>query len=234
MLAILSSILSALLSFLLSNGIAIIWWRSARQGTTIEHLHQMTNRGILFQPHLWKTRLFADRGFSTIFFGTCVILIAEFASQPIAQQSTNTKTSEITTEDVLMKVDILSQIPDGLSGTGEGGWSNSASFDFTAAAIQWYLNDTIRSRSAPEYTCDGTCTGIINAPGISVDCSSTSQIANLHDSSIAEQYVFLLSFNMAEDDEGHPFINFTSTYSESVDKSCHATIITNICSVYAA
>ncbi|CZR56407.1 uncharacterized protein PAC_06295 [Phialocephala subalpina] len=234
MLAIVSSTMSALLSFLLSNGIAIIWWRSARRGTTIEHLHQMTNRGILFQPHKWKSRLFSDRGFSTIVFGTCAICIVGFATQPIAQQSTRTRTSDIMTDNVPMKIDILPQIPEGLSGVSSGGWQSSASFDFTAAAIQRYMNDTIRSHSSPGYTCDGTCYGTITAPGISVDCSSTAATANLYNKTVTEQYVFLLSFNLAEDDEGHPFINFTSTYSTSVDSSCHAIIITNTCSVYAA
>ncbi|KAF8848532.1 hypothetical protein BDZ45DRAFT_753730 [Acephala macrosclerotiorum] len=151
----------------------------------------MTNRAIIFQPHKWKTGIFAHRGFSTIFFGTCAILLAGFAGQPIAQQSTKTKTSDISIENVPMKVEILPQIPDRLSGTGKGGSSNSASFDFIAAAVQ--------------------C--IINAPGISVDFSSKSQTVNLCDSTIAEQYIFLLDFNLAQDDKGHPYINFSSTYS---------------------
>ncbi|KAH8660805.1 hypothetical protein BGZ60DRAFT_433653 [Tricladium varicosporioides] len=235
-LAILSSFMGVVLSYLLSNGIAITWWHAAGKGTTVEHLHQMTNKAILFQPYQWSIKLFADRSFTSVVLGTLVISITTFAVGPMVQQSTRTQSSILTTEGLQLKVNMLQKIPDGLAGSVLSQQSGiSATFDLTAAAVRWYRNDTINNTgSDSSYSCNGTCHGIVQTPGISVECSTSTQKIDLYSAAAANQSLFLLAFNLAQDTDGHPLINFTSQYSSSVDSSCESTIVTDTCWVYAA
>ncbi|KAH6674862.1 hypothetical protein B0J14DRAFT_665104 [Halenospora varia] len=222
-LAILSSLMAAILSYLLSNGIAITWWHAVGRGTTVEHLQQMTNKGILFQPHRWSVKLFVGSTFTSVVLGTLVISIAAFASAPMVFNSRSIP--RYASEDSRQGGRICTAPASGISTT----------FDPTAAAVQGYRNDTIKNTGPDSsYYCNGTYHGTIQTPGISVECSTSTHEMGLYSAAATKQSPFLLAFNLAQDTGGHPLINFTSQYSSSVDLSCYSRIITDTCWVYAA
>lgn len=233
-LPILSSITGILLAFLLSTGIAVNWWNSALHGTTLEHLHHIADRSIFLQPNKWSARLFKDAGFRRVFFATCIITSTKFLSQPLLQQSTKTRPADFETSELQMNIDLLRQLPDGIGGTVTENPETFGSYDITANALQWYRREPIKTRTDPGYTCDGKCSGIIEAPGISVSCSSSERILDMTKTRGEEDYLFRVNYTLVEDNQGHPMLDFVAQYSRSVDSACQATIVTDRCSVYQA
>jgi hypothetical protein len=228
-----SGIVHGLLAYLLSAGTAINWWDATRKGSTLEQLHQITNRGVILEWSKLRKFLFVDKNFSKVFLATCFIWLASLSAGPLLQKATSTTNSQFETQGVEKTFDILPEIPDGVAGRVRV-QLYSAGLDFTASIRAWYLNDTMRVPNASGNTCDGRCRGLIRAPGISVDCERSQEIVDLRDPAQPGAYLFRVNTTLVESEKGKPTIDLVSIYSAAVTKNCMATVIQDKCKIHMA
>jgi hypothetical protein len=231
-----SGIFHGLLAYLLSTGTAMNWWEEAKRGTTLEHLHQITNKEILLEwPPFRKLSgfLFRNAAFTKVFLTTTIFTLVALSAGPMLQKATSTTNLEFTKEGVEKNINILSELPDGISGNFST-QMYAAGEDFVASISAWYRNDTIETPKAPGYTCDGRCRGLIRAPSISVDCVRSENLVDLRNEINPEAYLFLINMTITEIEPGKPVLDFTAIHSASVDADCIGTIVTDKCSIHMA
>jgi hypothetical protein len=231
---IFSGLFHALLAYLLSAGTAMNWWKEAKRGTTLEHLHQITNKEILYHwPPGRRLRgfLFQNAAFTKVFLTTTIFTLVALSAGPMLQKATSTTNLQFTKEGVEKWIDILPELPDGISGKFNK-QTYSAGTDFTASISAWYRNDTIDTPKGSEYTCDGRCRGVIRAPSISVDCVRTESFVDLRNEMDPEAYLFLINMTIVELEPGKPVLDFTAIHSASVNAGCIGTIVTDKCNIH--
>ena len=99
---------------------------------------------------------------------------------PLLQRSTN-----IISEDVVFQetgaLDMKQQLQDGWFGSIQNATTGEliGSRNGISTIQRWWKNDTIRTRDAPGYSCDGTCEGSVLGTGITYHCASTSMAPRL-------------------------------------------------------
>jgi hypothetical protein len=172
LLAIMAPIITISFACLLSTAFSISWWRAAESGTTIEHLNRIWDRGFWLRKSTWKTAIFSTSGFKRLALVSLFVPIDNFLYNPLFQSSTTATRARDKAETTSLTLDILPEIPNGLASLKYTGFG--ARMDFTAAAVQWYRGDVIRTRDEVGYRCDGTCRGTVVAPGIVATCMNTT------------------------------------------------------------
>ncbi|KAK6075148.1 hypothetical protein SCUP234_07851 [Seiridium cupressi] len=236
-LAALSTVISTLLSFLLTISVTIRWWREVQRGVPAAQLHYMwaVNRNLVFQPHRWRGNLFTTGSMTLLVVGTVFITISTFAVPPLLQQAVRPSVWAIVADTGVVAVDILSELPEGLAGTVAS--TTSSSLDFKAAMTEWYNEEPIYVANDTTHSCPGTnttCSGVILGPGITVNCSSTTEHADLSVKRDDDFDIFRVNMTLAEDAENEAYLNLMVTFVESVDDACSASIVHETCSIYSA
>ncbi|KAF2621343.1 hypothetical protein BU25DRAFT_452732 [Macroventuria anomochaeta] len=177
LLAILAPIITISVAFLLSTAFSISWWRAAESGTTIEHLNRIWDRAFWLRKSTWKTAVFSTNGFMRLAIVSLLVPVGNFLYNPLFQLSTTESCTGTEADAVSLTLDILPEISKGLASlscTGTG-----ARMDFTAAAVQWYRGDPIRTKDEEGYRCEGTCQGTVVAPGIVATCTNKTTTMDL-------------------------------------------------------
>lgn len=192
LLAILSSIMTGASAFVLSAGVSITWWRSALHGTSLARLHLIWDRGGWFSRDGPRCDPFSGWAVSKVAFGSLVVAVAGVINNPLLQRATRIRSHSSLVEQTVM-LDILQQVPDGYTGTMEGGQYVQSSA-LRRSMNEWYRNVTITTHNETGYTCSGTCEGVVRGAGLSVECSS-STLPNLDLLGAQGQVIFLVTTN---------------------------------------
>ena len=225
----LSSLSSVALGTAFSQGVAITWWTSARDGATLSQLHYIwdTGAGISF-----RSALSAGGNAKKVAFTGLVIAMINISTGTLLQRATHQVIQDVVTPETI-QLNISQVIPEGWSGNitdATIGLLNSS----TAALLTaqgWWRNSTINTVDAPGYYCDGTCEGIVPGAGMSYNCSSTTQSLNLYTG--AGTIIFAINTTIGQDSTGAPFLLLTTLYSSAVDDTCTATLTVDSCQIEA-
>jgi hypothetical protein len=229
LLAILSSVLNFALGITFSTSVAITWWRSAIQGTSLARLHYIWNRG---EGLCFFSALAAGSDARKVVLAAATIAMVKFVNNPLLQRATHIRAQDIVTSDTIA-LNITQMLPEGWLGTIVNASSGSVigSRNGLATAQAWWRNDTITTLNAPGYYCDGTCEGNVQGAGISYNCSSTTQALDL--STGEGKVIFAINTTMSQNSTGAPFLLLTTLHSSAVDDSCIATLTIDTCNIEA-
>lgn len=104
-----------------------------------------------------------------------LVPIGNLLYNPLFQLSTIATRTGTEADTVALTLNILPEIPNGFASLPYSG--SGARLDFTAAAVQWYRGDIIRTKDQDGYRYDGTCRSAFLAPGIAPTC--TNEIAHM-------------------------------------------------------
>ncbi|KAH6611856.1 hypothetical protein C7974DRAFT_85820 [Boeremia exigua] len=227
LLAIIAPIITLSFAFLLSTAFSISWWRAAEAGTTIEHLNRIWDRGFWLRRSTWKTAVFSTNGFKRLAVVSLLVPIGNFLYNPLFQLSTTASHTGAEAETISLTLDILPEIPNGLASLSYTG--SGARMDFTAAAVQWYRNDTIHTKDEVGYRCDGTCRGTVVAPGIVATCTSETTTMDLTQASTEERWFFRVNQTYERTADNYMVHVLRSTYTPETAQNCTSTVITETC-----
>ncbi|KAH7402919.1 hypothetical protein BKA66DRAFT_564805 [Pyrenochaeta sp. MPI-SDFR-AT-0127] len=231
-LAVLAPVMTLSFAYLLSTAICLAWWRAAESGTTIEHLNRIWDRGFWLRRSTWKSSVFGTRGFKRLALASLLIPIGSFLYNPLFQLSTRASRTGAEADTIPLSLDILPMIPDGLAATTFTG--RNARFDFSAAAVQWYRQDSIHTKDREGYRCAGICRGVIHAPGISASCSNETSAVDLTSSRKTELWFFDVSLNLTRHTDNYLQVTLQSLYTTTTTKDCVATQVTETCQIQIA
>ena len=204
----LSSLSSVALGTAFSQGVAITWWTSARDGATLSQLHYIwdTGAGISF-----RSALSAGGNAKKVAFTGLVIAMINISTGTLLQRATHQVIQDAVTPETI-QLNISQVIPEGWSGNitdATIGLLNSSTAALLTAQA-WWRNSTINTVDAPGYHCDGTCEGIVPGAGMSYNCSSTTQSLNLYTG--AGTIIFAINTTIEQDSTGAPFLLLTTLY----------------------
>ncbi|KAH9213307.1 hypothetical protein DL95DRAFT_506852 [Leptodontidium sp. 2 PMI_412] len=160
-LSIAHSIIALLIGLAVKDGITMAWWRRTLVGGTVKSLDQDYRFGTSL-----KTALLAGKEINIIAVATIGAAIAAMAQGPLMQRSLTAKLSTADSS-VTMKAQIADEIPPGYTGVNLGSitYGRGASF-YTNEFSSVMKNYTDRIPMEPIISgCNGTCTGLIRAPG---------------------------------------------------------------------
>lgn len=233
-LAVLVPIIVLSFTYLLSIVISLTWWQAAESGTTVEHLHRIWDRAFWLRKSTWKTAVFSISGFKRLAIASLIVPIGNLSYNPLFQLSTRASHGA-KVDTVSLTLDILQKIPNGLAVI-----ESSTSFDFTAALVQWYRQDVIRTKDIEGYRCAGTCNGVVHAPGISASCLNKTTIIDLKTASNKDPstklYLFDVNVNntLTRNTDNYLQVTLQSMYTTSTTADCLATRITETCQIEIA
>jgi len=229
LLAVLSSILGHGLSGALYTGVAIIWWKSALRGTSLERLHYVWGYGTGYAA---LPNIFAGIDANKVALVYAMVAIAKFVNNPLFQRSTQTVAYNVVTNDTMM-LDVKQRLPDGWAALiGNGTLDTMIGLPNGLSTYQaWYRNETISTQNTPGYYCNGTCQGEVPGAGITYNCTSATVPLNL---TTVGATVFAINFTMSEHSNGDPFLLMTTLYPSAINDACIATLIIDTCNISAA
>lgn len=255
LLAIITSLVNVFLSMLLSFGSAVHWWRSASRGTTLKRLHLIWERGMSFSL---LSALVSSSETRKIALAALFVALAKISSGPLLQDAVVTSATD-NYQSTSMNARLIDRIPDGSLGVRTGdsallgatvstrsmgadvyrAWASREAIFNTNA----YVNTTEWLRSCPDDstdTCGGfacpvksTCSGNVNATGISVTCTNRTQPVNLRDPINVGKRAFSIHFEM-DNSTAQPVLNMFVDYVAQIDSSCIATYVSEKCSIQTA
>jgi Protein of unknown function (DUF3176) len=237
LLAIVSSIVSITLGFILATGIAITWWRSALYGTTLAGLHYIYNHGSA--RHFWPA---ISNSFETRKAAFLAIMIAasRFLNGPLLQQASETN-NLIVSESIVMNLDIPLQLPDGWFGTREDAPSLgevTGSPGGLRNLQQWYINRTLTTDDNGGFFCNGTCIGKVPGAGIQFfNCSTSESSINLLDEHnyLSSDKTVLFDLGLQMDySQTPPSLVYSTKFVSSNENNCLARITAETCYIQAA
>lgn len=226
-LAILGPIITISMAFLLNTAFSISWWRAAEAGTTIEHLNRIWDRAFWLRKSTWKIAVFSTTGFKRLALISLLVPIGNFLYNPLFQLSTTASRTGAEADTISLTLDILPEIPDGLASLSYSG--RGARLDFTAAAVQWYRGDVIRTKDEVGYKCDGTCRGTIVAPGIVATCTNKTTLMDLTKTSTDERWFFQVNQTYERTADDYMVHVLRSTYTPETAQDCTSTVVTETC-----
>lgn len=234
-LSFLASVYSITLGGLFLLGLAIIWWRGLRHGTTLKRLHYtfMGASPVNFWP-AFRVGGTARR----VAVAAVIVFFARVAVGPMLQRATKVRERGVE-RDVAMGVGMVQQMPDGWYGT----WDD---YDFPGINIvrDTVLNNTI-TISGPEkrtqvmedagiesLVCvgNGTCSGVVRGAGLNYALTTDTRRMDLKDKENIGETVFRIWFEVTYLDDDVPMLHFEAEYVNHVDENCVATVTTD--SVY--
>lgn len=229
LIAFFSSIWSGSLTLLLTMSIAVIWWRAASHGSSLESLHCIWNKGLGLK-YISALRSNAAACWAVLL--SWLVIVAEVAHNPLLQRSTTTRIHQLTTsEDIVLGV--AGKIPDGWIGTVVDAAAGSIVTypNSTTATRDWWLNATI-TNPGPE--CDGACQGRVHGSGIDYSCSSTNSTLDLTSEDNSQLFIFGINTMMTSNSTGAPILSLSTLYSSSIDENCTAVLTSWNCDIQAA
>lgn len=234
LLAILAGISNTSLDFLLTAGVAVVWWRSAVHETTLAQLHYIWNRG----DWAGLKRIFNafSSGFSVrkVMIATATISIAKIVNGPFLQRASHTGWGVSVTELPSWGWHLAQAVPDGWVGTvGDGYPSLVSSRLLQQTAQDWQAKVSI-DLNDPNLFCDGFCAGNASGAGLTANCVSSSQFLDLSAPENENVVVFGIDFSRFNDKDDVPTLNLTVKFTPNVASSCNATIVTESCTIQSA
>jgi hypothetical protein len=232
LLAVLSSIYNVCLALTLTTAVTICWWRAALHGTKAAPLHYIWERGMGFG--FFPASMFAGFDVNKVAAVTLIIAIAKFSNNPLLQRATMIQSQDASSVET-MKLVTVQKLPDGWMGIqSDGDWSSFRTPGRALSARQrWWRNDTVTTSNEPGYYCDGTCEGFVQGTGIQFNCSTTTKTLDLSTTATG-MLVFGINSAMANESNGVPYLRINSSYVDSMDGKCKATLITEVCVIEAA
>lgn len=117
-----------------------------------------------------------------------LIPVGNFLNNPLFQLSTTASRTGAEADSVSLTLDILPEIPNGLASLSYTG--SGPRMDFTAAAVQRYRGDAIRTKDQEGYRCDSTGRGTVVAPVIVATCTNKTAFMDLSKISTDERWFF--------------------------------------------
>lgn len=237
LLALLSSLWSSSLAFVLTMSTTITWWRSASEGATLETLHCIWKRGL----SIWHlSALRSSAVVRRVVLVAWIVIISQVAHNSLLQRSTQTSLSQMSYVDN-MTLDVQTHIPDGWMGYIYDNQTIVGSRNSLDSIQDWWLNTTITTTSLSAggnrsgSPCDGTCRGRVKGMGISYDCTSTSRNLDLLAKHNGGEFIFSINTTMLyNSDSKTPFLELLVLYSSAVDGDCMATLNMRNCSIETA
>ncbi|KAF2691038.1 hypothetical protein K458DRAFT_483143 [Lentithecium fluviatile CBS 122367] len=233
LLSIFASIFRTCQTLSLSYGVAILWWRTVLGGTTLKNLHYIWNKGQWSSPDGIRRAWASSPQTKRLMVTFCVISITNFVEGPLLQRSTKS--------DLLLKISgyeeawsLPQDIPDGWSGSVDDTAHGRlfATADLSQVLQDWYSGKDIYVPDANQ--CNGTCTGEVVGPGITVNCSSARQYVDLTGLSNTAATAFDLTFNRTLDSENFAVMDMRLQFISTVDSLCNATVVIQSCTIRTA
>jgi hypothetical protein len=222
--SVLNSATNLLMQMALPGIIALIWWRSARNGTTIAHLQFICTWKDI---HDWKRKLSRRDGEGVLLVILATLMVA--AMGPSTGYLFQKSISVITFDLVKSKhIDfpLASQIPDHwISDPG----TNDYGSKFSSQMRQWYLRTPITS-----YQCDGNCTAVVPGAGLVSDCVTTQSTLDLLDVRDAGSQIFSIDTTRIQDANGASILRVTASFVSATDHLCFGTVVTQTCDLRAS
>lgn len=174
LLAIFSGVSKLTIDLLLSGGITLIWWRSAKHGTTFAELHYIWNKGDTSSISRFWRALLSSTAVGKVVVSTALVAIASLASNPLLQRASHSVVRNAVWIDS-WGWNIPEKIPDGWTGAVDHSAPADllASPDLQQTLQDWFSNTTIQNLvpgSGATYGCEGTCNGTASGAGLSVNC----------------------------------------------------------------
>lgn len=214
---------------LLTMSIAVIWWRAASHGSSLESLHCIWNKGLGLK-YLSAIRSNAAACWAVLL--SWLVIVAQVAHNPLLQRSTGTAVRQMTTADD-MTLGVVEKIPDGWVGLVDDAAAGTMyTFPNSTTVIRdWWLNATINS---PGPQCDGSCQGRVHGAGLDYSCSSTNSTLDLRAAENSGVFIFTINTAMTSNSTGAPILDLSTLYSSAVDDNCTATLASWNCKIQAA
>ncbi|KAF2496769.1 hypothetical protein BU16DRAFT_341390 [Lophium mytilinum] len=226
LLSIMTSIFIVSLEGLVAIGLAISWWRSIANGTTLKRLHFIWNGSNMLNI---IPAFMAGVDTRKVAFAALAIALAKFINGPLLQRATRARIFKIQS-DIPMSMLIAPKIPNG--------WFGTHSVD-TAPGLQtmqnWYLNTTFSTSATPGFACEGngTCEARVVGAGFNYGCDSSSKKLNLTaENSYGAELFNITTFMSFEFNQSMLFLS--TKYLNSVNGECVGEIVTETCNIIAA
>jgi Protein of unknown function (DUF3176) len=232
LLGFLASLTAAMLVVSLCSGVVVTWWRAALdpQGTTMAKLHYIWNYGPMGGGGATSAWM-AGKHTNKIAIASMLTAVASIAYSPLLQRASHIGTAELATN-VTFSLDVLPVLPDGFTGTVDYTTNSniSAYWDFSDLLQEWYNGNPPYQPAVP---CNGTCVGFVPSAGISSSCTKTKSFIDLPTEGKAGVNGFSTNFRKYEDADSIPTLEMKTTFIDSVDEFCNATLFTNVCQIQA-
>jgi hypothetical protein len=217
----LNSAANLLMQMVLPGIIILIWWRSARNGTTIAHLQYICTWKDI---HDWKRKLSRRDGEEVVLVILATLMVAAMGPSTgyLFQKSISVISFNLLTSKHI-NFALASRIPD--NWIGDAG-TNDFESKFTFQLRQWYLVTPITS-----YQCDGNCTAVVPGAGLVSNCSTIQSALDLLDVRNAGSQVFSINTTRIQDATGAPILRVTASFVSATDHLCVGTVVTETCDV---
>jgi hypothetical protein len=174
-LAILSAISTACLSFSLASGLNVSWWRKMLEGAPLDETHRYWDHG----NSIWAA-MTAGRRFSFLSIAKLLVTLAAIAEGPFIQQASTISTREIS-KTLSLQAALAVDLPPGYTAdvTGEFRTPTTPSNPFSGV----FNNYTNRVSITNGFDgCPGVCTANASGVGFKVSCApDTNTTWNLDD-----------------------------------------------------
>lgn len=225
--AILAPIITIFFAILLSTAFNISWRGAAETGTIIEHLNVIWGRGFCLRKSTWKTAIFSTKGFERLAMVPLLEPVGNFLYNPVSQLSTTASHTGAEADSVSLTLNILPEIHNGLASLSYTG--PRARMNFTAAAVQWYREDAIRTKDRECYRCNGTCRGTVVAPSIVATCTNKTTFMDLSKTSTDERWFFRVNRTYERTTDNYMVHVLRSTYTSETAQDCTLKIVIETC-----
>ena len=232
LLAFTSSVWNYAAGSMLAIAVTISWWRNFARGTTVRSLHYIWNRGAGLN-HFNSLRAGADA--RNIVLLASLIVLVQAINNPLLQRSSHINAKSVTVEDTI-SLGMVSQLPDGWLGRIQNATAADiiGSREALSATQGWWWNETISSRNASGFRCDGVCDGYARGTGLRFECNSTTTSLNFTALENSGSVIFAINTTMSLNTTGAPIVVLTTLYAPAIDDSCVATISVDTCTIEAA
>lgn len=171
--------------------------------------------------------MFSTKGFKRLAITSLLIPVGNFVYNPLIQLSTTASRTGAKADTVFLTLDILPGIPKGLASLSYTG--TGARIDFTAAAVQWYRKDPIRTRNQEGYRCEGTCRGTVTAPGIVATCTNRTTTMDLSTTSASDRWFFEINQTYSRTADNYMVHVLRGTSTPRKLMNCTPIVITETC-----
>ncbi|CAG8953025.1 hypothetical protein HYFRA_00003218 [Hymenoscyphus fraxineus] len=236
LLAIFAGISTASLDILLADGIAVVWWMSALDGSTLRELHYIWNKGDWRSAKDIFNAVTSGPSVLKVILVTGIVRITKITVGPLLQRATHTVRRDVVSINNQWSWTLGQTIPDGWVGSvgNEGYPILMGSPYLRQIAQQWQAKTPIPNAVG---FCNGNCTGRTLGAGIVATCNSTAPAGEVVDLTLPENHnvpLFTIDFNRFNGMDDTPTLKLTVKYTHEVDSSCNATLITETCNIQSA
>ncbi|PSN71691.1 hypothetical protein BS50DRAFT_657388 [Corynespora cassiicola Philippines] len=226
LLAILTGVYIVTLAALLSVGVAITWWRSFINGTSLRKLHYI-HAGAGASDYI--PAIAAGGSARRVALAAFVVFAAKLAVGPLLQRSTGVVLRNVA-QDADMQIRIADDIPEGYFGT-----QSRLSAKGVRASQQTLSGPNLTTTSEKGYSCegDGRCEATVAAAGVNFGCGPLTKELDLLDDDNLNETIFSIAMEIRYDYK-QPILFITSKYISSIGSDCKATITEDTCGVIPA